>query len=58
MNNKGEYASSNTHPTKDGSADKRRKRYVDFSKSASKTFMIHGAGHSSDEGEGPGKIVN
>ena len=34
---------------KDGSAVKRRKQYVDRSKSASKTCIIHGPGHSSDE---------
>ena len=44
----GENDSSKTHSTKDESADKRRKLYVDQSKRASKNCMIHGLGHSSD----------
>ena len=48
-NNRGDSASSNTHPAKDESADKRRKLYVDHLKSASKYCMIHGLGHSYDE---------
>ena len=46
---RGENASPKTHPAKDGSACKRRKQYVDRSKSESKTCMIHGDEHSSDE---------
>ena len=48
-NNRGESTSSNTHPEKYESAGKRRKRYVDCSKSAPKHCMIRGLGNSSDE---------
>ena len=48
-NKRGKSTSSNTNPMKDGSAEKRRKRYVDNPKSTSKIYMIHGSGHSSDE---------
>ena len=48
-NKKGDATSLNTHPVKNGSAGKRRKRYVDFLKSKSKTCMIHRAGNSSDD---------
>ena len=40
---------SNTHPAKDGSPGKRHIQYVNFSKSESKTYMIHSPGHSSGE---------
>ena len=46
----------NTHPLKYVSAGKRHKRYVDISKSESKTCMLHGAGHSSDECKVLGKF--
>ena len=36
-------------PTMDESAGKLRKQFVDFSKSKSKTCIIHGLGNSSDE---------
>ena len=46
--NKGEEsASSNTHPTKYESSVKRRKRYIDRLKRASKNCMIHCLWHSS-----------
>ena len=48
---------SNTHTTKGGSTRKRRKWYVDLPKTESKTFMIHGAGHSSDECKVLGEFV-
>ena len=48
-NKRVEAASSNTQPAKYGSSGKRCKQHVDHSKSASKTCMIHGVGHSSDE---------
>ena len=40
---------SKTHSTTVESADKRQKRYVDRSKSESKTCLIHGSGHSYNE---------
>ena len=48
-NKRGEAASSNIHHAKVGRSGKRCKRYVDCLKSASKTCMIPGTGHSSDE---------
>ena len=39
-NKRGEASLSNTHPVKDEISGKRRKKYVDFPKSASKTCMI------------------
>ena len=48
-NKRREYAFSNNHPTKDGSTGKRRKWYLDRSKSASKTCIIHGSGQSYGE---------
>ena len=49
MNKRGEAASSNTHPAKDESACKRSKLYLHQLNRASKYYMIHGLGHSSDE---------
>ena len=40
---------SQTHPTMGESAGKSRKRYVDCLLGESKTFLIHGPVHSSDE---------
>ena len=40
---------SKTKPVTNESACKRRKRYVDHSKSKSKICLIHGPGHYSDE---------
>ena len=48
---------SNIFPAKDVSSIKRRKQYVDRLKSASKTCMIHGPGHSSDECNFLGEFV-
>ena len=53
---RGESASSNTLPAKDGSYGKRRKLYVDCSENALKTCMIHGDGHSSGECKFLGKF--
>ena len=44
-----EAVSSNTHSAMSESADKRRKRYVDYSKGESKPYLIYGLGHLSDE---------
>ena len=57
MNNILEASSSNNQPTKDGSDNKRRKKYLDCSNSASKVCMIHGARNSSDECKVLGKFV-
>ena len=40
---------SNTHPKIDGSTGKRRKQYVDHSKSKSRICIIHGTGNYSNE---------
>ena len=45
----GDAASYKTHPATVESSGKRRKRYVDSSKIESKTCLIHGPGHYSDE---------
>ena len=47
--NRGEPASSWTLPKKGESAGKRRKMHVDIPSGKSKTCLIHGPGHSSEE---------
>ena len=47
--NRGESASSNTHPTTEESTVKRRKIYVYRLKSESRTCLVHGVVHSSHE---------
>ena len=47
--NRGESTSSNTRPATGESAGKHQKRYVDFLKSESKTYLIHGPGNYSDK---------
>ena len=49
---------SNTHSVTDGSAGKRRKRYVYLPNNESKTSIIHGLGHSSDECKILGEFEN
>ena len=46
---RGESASSKTHPVTIESSDKRQKWYVDHSRRKSRTCLIHGLRHSSDE---------
>ena len=48
-NKRGESASSWTRPDKGESTGKRRKRHVDIPTGKSKTCLIHGPGHSSEE---------
>ena len=48
-NKRGQSNSSQTHPTTGEIASKRRKRYVDCSKTKSKTCLIHGPRHFSYE---------
>ena len=47
--NRGEAASSHTHPTMVESSGKRRKRYVDFLLGESKSCFIHVPMYSSDK---------
>ena len=47
--NRGEDASSKTHPTRGESSGKRQKWYIDHRKIESKTCLIHGTEHSYDK---------